>query len=177
MMSLKETAIKLYLLSLKGIKNKDLERLSNKERAMLYVSDGRYKLKKEFRKLIKVVLTGGVFDIIHAGHLLTLKEAKKHGDILVVAVAKDSFIKGKGRKPLHSQKERVELVGSLKPVDIALKGRKDPKDLLKIVEPDIIVYGYDQKPFIAPGNAKVVMLKKRLKPHYMKSSKILRKIR
>ncbi|MEM4367112.1 MAG: adenylyltransferase/cytidyltransferase family protein [Candidatus Anstonellales archaeon] len=176
-MSKKEIAKKLYILSLKGIKERDLRNLSPTERKMLCCRKGSCKLKKEFRKLIKVVLTGGVFDIIHAGHLFTLKEAKKYGDVLVVSIAKESFIRGKGREPLHSQKERAELVGALKPVDIALMGKKNPSDMLKIVKPDVIVYGYDQKPFIKPKGVKIVMLKKKVKPHYLKSSKILKKIR
>ena len=56
---------------------------------------------------LKIVLAGGVFDIIHPGHINTLNAAKKLGDVLVVVVATDkTAIKMKKRKPLHSAQLR-----------------------------------------------------------------------
>ncbi|MHA2227322.1 MAG: adenylyltransferase/cytidyltransferase family protein [Candidatus Hodarchaeales archaeon] len=95
-----------------------------------------------------VVLTGGVFDIIHLGHLKTLKKAKERGDLLFVVVASDSTVKkNKGRFPLNSQKNRIELLTQINVVDFALPGSADPSQFLNIVEkikPNIIVLGYDQ---------------------------------
>ena len=66
----------------------------------------------------KIVLAGGVFDIIHPGHIHTLNDAKKLGDVLVVVVATDkTAIKMKKREPLHSAELRQELVSSLTMVD------------------------------------------------------------
>ncbi|UCE13593.1 MAG: adenylyltransferase/cytidyltransferase family protein [Candidatus Heimdallarchaeota archaeon] len=97
---------------------------------------------------LKLVLTGGVFDIIHLGHIETLKEAKNHGDILVVVVASDETVKrSKGRPPQNSQKNRVELLSHLTVVDIAKKGTSDPAkflDIVKNIQPDTIAIGYDQ---------------------------------
>jgi len=94
----------------------------------------------------KIVLAGGVFDIIHPGHINTLNDAKKLGDILVVVVATDkTAIKMKRRKPLHSAKLRQELVSSLTIVDLCIIG--DEEDIFKtvdLVKPQIIVLGYDQ---------------------------------
>ena len=94
----------------------------------------------------KIVLAGGVFDIIHPGHINTLNDAKKLGDVLVVVVATDkTAIKMKKRKPLHSAKLRQELVSSLTMVDLCIVG--DEEDIFKtvdLVKPQIIVLGYDQ---------------------------------
>jgi len=94
----------------------------------------------------KIVLAGGVFDIIHPGHINTLNDAKKLGDVLVVVVATDkTAIKMKRRKPLHNAKLRQELVSSLTMVDLCIIG--DEEDIFKtvdLVKPQIIVLGYDQ---------------------------------
>jgi len=108
----------------------------------------------------KIVLAGGVFDIIHPGHINTLNDAKKLGDILVVVVATDkTAIKMKRRKPLHSAKLRQELVSSLTIVDLCIIG--DEEDIFKtvdLVKPQIIVLGYDQahqEKFITDGCKKI----------------------
>ncbi len=98
------------------------------------------------RSAIRVVLTGGVFDIIHPGHIHTLRAAKSLGDVLVVVIARDSTVERlKGKKPLHDEGKRRELVASLRFVDLALIGHEN--DIFKTVElvkPDVIALGYDQ---------------------------------
>ena len=108
----------------------------------------------------KIVLAGGVFDIIHPGHINTLNDAKKLGDVLVVVVATDkTAIKMKRRKPLHNAKLRQELVSSLIMVDLCIVG--DEEDIFKtvdLVKPQIIVLGYDQvhqEKFIIDGCKKI----------------------
>ena len=94
----------------------------------------------------KIVLAGGVFDIIHPGHIHTLNAAKALGDVLVVAIATDNTAqKMKKRPPLHNQELRCELVSCLSMVDKAVIGHED--DIFKTVKeikPNIIVLGYDQ---------------------------------
>ena len=92
------------------------------------------------------MLAGGVFDIIHPGHIHTLNAAKALGDVLVVAVATDKTTKKmKKRPPLHSQELRRELVSSLSMVDKAVVGHEDDIfETVKEIKPDIIVLGYDQ---------------------------------
>ena len=103
-------------------------------------------LTKKGRNSLKVVLAGGVFDIIHPGHIHTLKDAKSLGDVLVVVVATDNTsVKMKKRRPLHDQEQRKELVNSLSMVDLCLVGQEE--DIFKTVElvrPQIIALGYDQ---------------------------------
>ena len=107
---------------------------------------GGYKATEAGRRRIKIVLAGGVFDIIHPGHIYTLEKSKSLGDMLVVVVARDSTAeKMKGSKPMHNEDLRVKLVSSLKPVDAAILG--SPRDVFETVErvrPDIIALGYDQ---------------------------------
>ena len=111
-------------------------------------------LKKSPTK--KIVLAGGVFDIIHPGHIHTLNAAKALGGILVVAIATDKTAeKMKKRSPLHNQELRRELVTSLSMVDKAIVGHEDDIfQTVKEVKPDIIVLGYDQvhqEKFISDG--------------------------
>ena len=112
------------------------------------------------RGSLRVVLAGGVFDIIHPGHISTLNAAKTLGDVLVVVVATDNTaVKMKKRRPIHSQEQRQELVNSLSVVDLCLIGQEN--DIFKtvnLVKPQIIALGYDQvhqEQFITEGCKKI----------------------
>jgi cytidyltransferase-like protein len=112
-------------------------------------NETRYSLTKDGRNLITVVLAGGVYDVLHLGHLAALTEAKKLGDVLVVVVATDLTVETlKERKPLFPQEDRRALVEGLKPVDIAILGYEDVgfgfEQILTEVRPDIVAFGYDQ---------------------------------
>ena len=104
----------------------------------------------------KIVLAGGVFDIIHPGHIHTLNAAKALGDVLVVVIATDKTAqKMKKRSPLHNQELRRELVSCLSMVDVVIIG--DDEDIfktVKLVKPNLIALGYDQvhqEKFISDG--------------------------
>ncbi len=142
----------------KGLREKDIKQY-NLEHLVHKISDSKYILDKKKRNF-KVVLTGGVFDALHIGHIKMLKEAKSYGDLLVVVLARSEFIKAKGRKPIHTLKERVELVQSLRFVDIAIPGSKDRLDVLSYVQPDIVAFGYDQKIFLNKKDVEIVRLHK-----------------
>lgn len=99
------------------------------------------------RDAIKVVLVGGVFDLIHPGHIHTLKAAKAEGDVLVVVVARQSTAQKikKDRKIYHDETQRKELVASLNFVDLVLIGREGTLyDTVEYVQPNVIALGYDQ---------------------------------
>ena len=83
--------------------------------------DDKSKLTFLGRDALKVVLVGGVFDLIHPGHIHTLKAAKAQGDILIVVIARIStaVIIKKDRKIYHDEKQRAELVSSLRFVDLS----------------------------------------------------------
>ncbi|TLX83892.1 MAG: FAD synthase [Thaumarchaeota archaeon] len=112
------------------------------------------------RGSIRVVLAGGVFDIIHPGHLHTLRAAKALGNVLIVVIATDSTAqKMKNRIPLHNMELRREMVSSLSMVDYAMVGYEgDIFKTVKLVKPDIIALGYDQihqEKFIVDGCKKI----------------------
>ena len=124
------------------------------------VNNDRNTLTENGRDSLRIVLAGGVFDIIHPGHIHTLNAAKKLGDVLVVVVATDNTaVKMKKRKPIHTQEQRQELVNSLIMVDLCLIGQED--DIFKTVnhvKPQIIALGYDQahqEKFITEGCKKM----------------------
>ncbi|WP_148686977.1 adenylyltransferase/cytidyltransferase family protein [Candidatus Nitrosocosmicus hydrocola] len=104
-------------------------------------------LTKKGRAEIKVVLVGGVFDLLHAGHIHTLKSAKSLGDVLIIVVATDTTVNNlkKNRKIFHDENSRLELVSSIRFVDKAIIGRRTSiYETVDFVKPDIIALGYDQ---------------------------------
>lgn len=102
-------------------------------------------MKKPRTVKSRVVLVGGVFDILHYGHVHFLKSAKALGDYLVVALESDKNIKRlKGiKRPFHGQNQRREMLESLQFVDrvIILKNEMKDEDynkLIHILNPQII---------------------------------------
>lgn len=92
---------------------------------------------------LKIVLTQGTYDMVHVGHGRYLREAKRHGDVLVVGVDSDAKVrKRKGpERPVVPQAERLEMLTHLRSVDlVALKELRYPKwHLIKTVRPDVLV--------------------------------------
>lgn len=92
------------------------------------------------------VLVGGVFDILHPGHVEFLAEAASLGEVYVVVARDETVRQSKGRYPVLSEEDRLKLVRSLKPVHEAFLGEYPPnyRQVLLRVRPDIILLGYDQ---------------------------------
>ncbi|CAI8167097.1 MAG: Glycerol-3-phosphate cytidylyltransferase [Methanobacteriota archaeon] len=94
------------------------------------------------------VLAVGVFDLLHAGHLHYLEQAKSLGDHLVVVVAHDDTVRKRKHEPVTGQELRCRMVAGLKPVDESLIGNPPDVpifDILPVIKPDIIALGYDQE--------------------------------
>ena len=94
----------------------------------------------------KIVFTNGCFDILHAGHLYLLREAKRLGDLLIVALNSDSSVKQiKGPdRPILAQGERTELIAALEMVDyVTIFDEADPGSLIKALEPSVLAKGGD----------------------------------
>ncbi|MCB1694341.1 MAG: bifunctional D-glycero-beta-D-manno-heptose-7-phosphate kinase/D-glycero-beta-D-manno-heptose 1-phosphate adenylyltransferase HldE, partial [Pseudomonadales bacterium] len=99
----------------------------------------------------KIVFTNGCFDILHAGHVDYLTEAREYGDRLIVAVNDDASVtrlKGAGR-PINSIDRRMTMLAGLSAVDWVVAFAEDtPEGLLEVVRPDVLVkggdYGIDQ---------------------------------
>jgi len=94
------------------------------------------------------VMAVGVFDLLHAGHLHYVEQAKSLGDELIVVVAHDDTVRKQKHEPVTNQELRRRMVEGLKPVDKAIVGNPPSEpifDILNTVKPDIIALGYDQK--------------------------------
>ncbi|MDI9395454.1 MAG: FAD synthase [Euryarchaeota archaeon] len=95
--------------------------------------------------LLTRVLATGTFDILHPGHVYFLAQARDLGDELFVIVARDSNVTHKP-KPIIPEEQRLEMVYALGTVDKAVLGsEKDIFEPLKVIRPDIIALGYDQR--------------------------------
>ena len=95
---------------------------------------------------MKTVVATGVFDILHPGHVVFLEEAKKLGDRLVVIVARDHNAEKRKKPPIIPERQRLELVSALKPVDEAVLGdHVDFYKPIKDINPDIIALGRNQQ--------------------------------
>jgi D-beta-D-heptose 7-phosphate kinase / D-beta-D-heptose 1-phosphate adenosyltransferase len=96
----------------------------------------------------KIVFTNGCFDILHAGHISYLETAKNFGDILILGLNSDrsvSSLKGKER-PINLQSDRAHILAALEVVDYVVIFDEDtPYELIKLIQPNILVKGGDYK--------------------------------
>ena len=93
-----------------------------------------------------VVFTNGVFDLLHPGHVRYLKQARALGDALIVGLNADASVrrnKGAGR-PINGEQERAEVLAALECVDaVVLFDEDTPAEIIKAVDPDVLVKGAD----------------------------------
>ena len=91
----------------------------------------------------RVVLTNGIFDVLHVGHLRYLRQARALGDVLVVGVNADRAVHKPGR-PLVRDVERAELLAALEPVDyVVIFDQSTADQLLREVRPEVYAKGAD----------------------------------
>ena len=123
------------------------------------------RLKSEQKK---IVTTNGVFDILHAGHVRYLTEAKKMGDVLIVGLNSDAStctLKGETR-PINKESDRAEVLDALGMVDyVIIFDELDPRKLLEQIKPHAHVKGGDytidriiEKDVVEAGGGIVVLL-------------------
>ena len=94
------------------------------------------------------VMAVGIFDLLHAGHLHYVEQAKSLGEELVVVIAHDETVRKQKHEPVTGQDLRRRMVEGLKPVDQAIVGNPPGVpifEILKQIDPDLIALGYDQK--------------------------------
>ena len=120
-------------------------------------------LKEEIRKARlrgeKIVMTNGCFDILHAGHVSYLANARKLGDRLVVAVNSDASVKQlKGpSRPINPLMQRMIVLGALDSVDWVVPFEEEtPQRLIASILPDVLVKGGDYKPEDIAGGKEVI---------------------
>lgn len=94
----------------------------------------------------RIVFTNGCFDILHVGHLHTVKESIQLGDKLIVGLNSDasvSRLKGKER-PIVNQLDRSEMLAALEMVDAVIIFEDDtPEELIQMIKPDVLCKGGD----------------------------------
>ncbi len=124
---------------IRKMKNDKDNALTDEERVLSEIE--RYKSLGK-----KIVFTNGCFDILHVGHVTYLKQARKLGDVLVIGINDDDSVKrlkGTGR-PVNRLEDRIEMLMALQSVDYVLPfGEDTPIDLIKKINPDILVKGGD----------------------------------
>jgi rfaE bifunctional protein nucleotidyltransferase chain/domain len=116
--------------------------------------NNKIKSRRELVKIIKelktqgnrVAFTNGCFDILHVGHLHTFREAKRHGDILIVGLNSDTSVralKGKER-PFVPEKQRAAMLAALEDVDyVVIFEELDPLSIITELKPDVLLKGED----------------------------------
>ena len=113
-------------------------------------------MRTEWKRMGKtVVWTNGCFDLLHAGHVRSLRAAKALGDILVIGLNSDAGIRAiKGPlRPLVPEQDRVEIIAALEPVDyVTIFDESEPSAVLSRIQPDIHCKGEDY----APGTGRPV---------------------
>ena len=94
----------------------------------------------------RIVFTNGVFDILHPGHVRYLQAARAHGDLLIVGLNSDASVRrNKGpSRPVNPENERAEILAALACVDaVSIFDDETPADIIRRVQPDILVKGSD----------------------------------
>ena len=95
----------------------------------------------------RLVFTNGVFDILHAGHVRYLGQARELGDLLIVGVNDDASVRrlGKGpERPIHTLEDRMAVLEALRAVDGAVAfGEDTPEALITQLQPEVHVKGGD----------------------------------
>lgn len=122
--------------------------VSNGEYKLQNINSLKYIVNEQREKGKKIVFTNGCFDLLHVGHLYSLKEAKKHGDLLVVAVNSDKSVKKyKGdERPIINENDRIALLCALEIVDyVILMDDDNPVNIIETIKPDVCIKGEDWK--------------------------------
>lgn len=107
----------------------------------------------------KVVFTNGCFDLLHSGHVHLFREAKRLGDILIVAVNDDdsvSRIKGP-KRPIFPLNERMEILEAIQFIDYLISfSQETPKKIISFLLPDVLVKGGDWKMEEVVGREEII---------------------
>mgnify|MGYP002470040701 FL=1 len=149
--------------------NELMEQIVNSgEFKLVDVTTARYVLDSLREKRKKIVFTNGCFDMLHAGHLASFLQARKYGDILLVAVNSDESVrrlKGETR-PVINQNDRIAMLCALECVDYVILMEDDtPINLIKALKPDVTVKGRDwedknlpERPFVEEYGGRVCFI-------------------
>ena len=119
----------------------------------LQITDKEFKNFKKKEKGKKTVLCHGAFDIVHPGHLNHLENAKKLGDILIVTITADNFLKKHLHSPLYNQNERLNFLKKFKIIDyVFVANSGSATHALNSLKPDYYCKGTEYKKYDSIGN-------------------------
>jgi len=136
--------------------------------------DSKIKTREEIKGIVenlkeegkKIVTSNGSFDLIHIGHIKSLQQAKKQGDILIVGLNSDSSIKQykSPNRPINSQQDRAEMLAALECIDyVTVFDELDPRELLKVIKPHFHVKSKSgfkgiEKETVEENGGKIILL-------------------
>jgi D-beta-D-heptose 7-phosphate kinase/D-beta-D-heptose 1-phosphate adenosyltransferase len=126
---------------------------------ILTLNEAKDKINNERNLGKKIVMTNGCFDLLHIGHISSLKYAKKQGDILIVAVNDDDSVrKLKGQpRPIIPLQYRLEMLSELKVVDYVISfSEQNALSIINLLKPDIYVKGADYNLLETPEGINVL---------------------
>jgi D-beta-D-heptose 7-phosphate kinase/D-beta-D-heptose 1-phosphate adenosyltransferase len=127
----------------------------NKIRSLGELVPVRRKLRREGQT---VVFTNGCFDLLHGGHIRLFREAKRRGDVLVVALNTDASVrklKGPSR-PIFPLKERLEVLSAVADIDyLTWFAENTPRKIIAALLPDVLIKGGDWTPDEVVGRAEI----------------------
>lgn len=119
------------------------DKLMNKTQLSFFLASKRINGKR-------IVFTNGCFDILHAGHVDYLSQARDLGDVLVLGLNTDASVKRQGKgpeRPINNEQARAKVLAGLACVDaIVLFDEDTPYELIKSVTPNVLVKGDDYTP-------------------------------
>ena len=115
------------------------------------MSQGKIKyfneLNRNFLQKIKskkVVLCHGVFDILHIGHLNHFEESKSFGNLLIVSITRDEFVRKGPNRPVFKSYQRAKMISSLKCVDyVVINNSETAENIIKKLKPNVYAKGID----------------------------------
>ena len=140
---LQRVSLREYATSTHAVASYSLEEKSDTQDTLLSLVDY---LHAEREVGHRIVFTNGVFDILHAGHVQFLRQAKALGNVLVVGINSDRStqrLKGAGR-PINNERDRMALVAALDAVDaVVLFDEDTPTELIRLLRPTLHVKGGD----------------------------------
>ena len=121
--------------------------------------DDMARIRDDLRQLKKrVYFTNGCYDILHAGHIQLFRQARRYGDILIVAVNDDESVarlKGAAR-PVFPLAERLEVLAAISDIDFLVSfSEETPRKIIQTLLPDILVKGGDWQPDEVVGKVEV----------------------
>lgn len=118
------------------------QKIHSKESLQTFLNDCEKQNKK-------VVFTNGCFDILHRGHVEYLCQARDLGDVMVLGLNTDASVKRQGKspeRPINNEETRATILAGLECIDaIILFDEDTPYELIKFVQPDVLVKGDDYK--------------------------------